>query len=302
MPILKGSAIRIDVFAVFMGVLFALIWSSAFTVGKIALADAPPFLLQSVRFLVAGLIGVALAAALGQRMPVEARQWRMIAWLGLCQNTLYLGLMFVALRMIPAGLAAILASTMPLMVAAVGACFLRERSSAGRIIGMVLGFGGAGFIMLDRLGGGGDPLGIFICMLSVMSLAAATLIARHANLGTGLFMVVGLQQLFGGLALAPFALATESFGEVTVTASLVVCFIYMTLVAGLFATFLWFSLLRRIGTQQASAYHFLNPAFGVAIAWALLGEHLGINDLIGVAVVAIGILMVQRGGTVRRPG
>lgn len=290
------SAPRIDIFAILMGVLFAVMWSSAFSIGKIALADAPPFLLQTVRFLTTGVIGVGLALALGQRFPTEWRHWRMISLLGLCQNTFYLGLMFVALRSIPAGLASILASTMPLMVAAVGAAFLQERPGPMRLAGMVLGFAGASFIMFDRLGGGGDGLGTAVCMLSVMALCGATLIARHANMGPDLFMIVGLQQLLGGIALAPVGLLTESFDAVTLTPSLIWSGLYLILAMGLFNTFLWFSLLRRIGTQRASAYHFLNPAFGVAIAWLMLGENIGINDLIGVTVVAIGILLVQRGG------
>lgn len=38
------------------------------------------------------------------------------------------------------------------------------------------------------------------------------------------------------------------------------------------ATFLWFSLVGRAGAVKASAFHFLNPFFGVAIAAILLGD------------------------------
>ena len=59
------------------------------------------------------------------------------------------------------------------------------------------------------------------------------------------------------------------------------------------ATFIWVLLLNRIGAIRAATFHFLNPVFGVAVASLLLGEHLGLLDLIGVAVVTLGILAVQ---------
>ena len=59
------------------------------------------------------------------------------------------------------------------------------------------------------------------------------------------------------------------------------------------ATWVWFQLVGRIGATPAATFHFLNPFFGVLIAWALLGETLGPVDVLGVAVIAGGILAVQ---------
>ena len=62
---------------------------------------------------------------------------------------------------------------------------------------------------------------------------------------------------------------------------------------GLTATFIWVLLLNRIGAVRAATFHFLNPVFGVAVASVLLGERLGVLDLVGVAIVTFGILAVQ---------
>ena len=67
----------------------------------------------------------------------------------------------------------------------------------------------------------------------------------------------------------------------------------LTLVPGLLATLVWFILVDRIGAVRASTYHFLNPFFGVAIAAAILREGLSTLDILGVAIVAGGILAVQ---------
>lgn len=56
----------------------------------------------------------------------------------------------------------------------------------------------------------------------------------------------------------------------------------------------WFLLVGRIGAVKSATFHFLNPFFGVAVAAVLLGESLGIFDVIGVLVIMAGILAVQR--------
>ena len=66
-----------------------------------------------------------------------------------------------------------------------------------------------------------------------------------------------------------------------------------TVVPGLIATRVWFKLVDRIGAVRAATYHFLNPFFGVAAAAALLGETLELSDILGVAIIAAGILAVQ---------
>jgi probable blue pigment (indigoidine) exporter len=74
---------------------------------------------------------------------------------------------------------------------------------------------------------------------------------------------------------------------------LLAAFTYTCLVPGLLATVVWFWLVNRIGATRAATFHFLNPFFGVAIAWLLLSEPLGLQDVIGVVIIAFGILAVQ---------
>jgi drug/metabolite transporter (DMT)-like permease len=105
-------------------------------------------------------------------------------------------------------------------------------------------------------------------------------------------MIVGLQMIVGAAVLAPVSLATETL-VVDWNRALVLAFAYTTLVPGLAATVVWFMLVNRIGATRAATFHFLNPFFGVAIAAALLGETLGPADILGVAIIAGGILAVQ---------
>ena len=60
------------------------------------------------------------------------------------------------------------------------------------------------------------------------------------------------------------------------------------------ATWVWVSLINRIGAIRAATFHFLNPVFGVAIAAVLLAEPLSWLDGVGGGIVTLGILAVQK--------
>jgi drug/metabolite transporter (DMT)-like permease len=281
-----------DLRAILMGLAFAFMWSSAFTSARMIVADAPPLTALALRFLVSGLIGVALAAALGQTARLTRAQWKATAIFGLCQNALYLGFNFVAMQWVEASLAAIVASTMPLLVALAGWLLFGERVRPLGVLGLMAGVLGVGLIMGTRLSGGVDALGLIYCGIGVLALTFATLAVRGASSGGNLLMIVGLQMLVGAVLLAVAALALETWA-VNWTPRLVLAFAYTTLVPGLAATFVWFLLVQRIGAVRAATFHFLNPFFGVATAALLLGERLGVWDVVGVVIVAFGILAVQ---------
>ncbi|SDE32585.1 DMT family transporter [Ruegeria marina] len=281
-----------DMRAVAMGLAFAFMWSSAFTSARIIVADASPLFSLACRFLISGLIGVLIALAMGQSWRLSRNQWKATIVFGICQNALYLGLNFYAMQTVEASLAAIIASTMPLLVALASWLFLGERLPALGIAGLLAGFLGVALIMGERINAGVDLFGVFLCGLGALGLAVATLALRGATSGGNYMMVVGLQMLVGSAILF---VATPVFETVYInpTLPLALAFAYTTLIPGLTATFVWVLLLNRIGAIRAATFHFLNPVFGVAIAAALLGERLGALDLAGVAVTTAGILAVQ---------
>ena len=285
MPVLDWRALG-------LGLAFATIWSSAFTSSRIVVEYWPPFLVLSVRFLFSGLLALGIGYAAGQRIRLTPAEWRAVVVFGICQNALYLGLFHYAMQTVEAGLAAILASALPLCVAGLARVFLGQRLPPVAIAGLFAGFAGVLVIMTGRLGHGLDWGGVAACLVGVMALAVATLTLSNAAAGGSLWMVVGLQMLVGAAALFPASLLLESW-QVAVNGRFVAALLYSAVVSGVVATMIWFVLVRRIGATRAATFHFLNPFLGVAIAAAILGERVTARDLFGVAIIMAGILAVQ---------
>ena len=282
-----------DFRSILMGVSFSFIWSSAFTSAKILVTAASPLMVLSLRFFISGLLGIALARMLGQKIQLNKGEWTVVVIIGISQNAIYLAFNFIAMQWIEASLAAIIASLLPLVVAAVCWIFLGEKTGFKGMLGLIVGFGGVLVIMLDKLSSSNAYLGMTLCLIAVAALAGATLyVGRMMSLNKNVVMIVGLQMLVGSITLFPFSLIFETW-NIEWSTSFVLAFLYTTLVPGLLGTLIWFFLVRRIGPVKAATFHFLNPFFGVLVAALILSEPLSMSDGIGVTIIMAGILLVQ---------
>ena len=284
--------------ALVMALLFVLFWSSAFTSARIIVADAPPILILAVRFAMMGVIALGIGRLLGETLRLNRAQLRATMLFGLCQNALYLGLNFYAMQTVEASLASIIASTMPLMVALLGWLGFGQSLSKAATLGLVVGFAGVTLIMGFRLEIGVDAVGVVLCVLAALALSIATLSVRGASSGGNVWTVVGLQALVGSSVLLIVGLYFETW-YLNYSLRWGLAFGYTLVFPGLIATWIWMKLINDIGAVRASSFHFLNPFFGAAVAATLLAEPVAWSDWVGVAIVMLGIALVQRASSNR---
>jgi drug/metabolite transporter (DMT)-like permease len=274
--------------------LFCTLWSSAFAAARIALADCPPLLFLMARFLLAGAVMLLAAAACGQKLPAR-RDLIALAVLGTVNNAIYLGLSYLGIRTISAGLAALIISANPILTVIAASAVLRERLSWRKACGLILGFCGVAFIVKARLTGGMDSgQGILLTFAALAALVTGTILFKLLAPRGGLWLGNGVQNLAGGLAIAPFALALESTASITPGWSLLAALLYLALAVSIIALLVWFYLLTVAGATAASSFHFLTPPLGMLFGWLLLGEPIAPSDMLGIVPVAYGIYLVTR--------
>jgi drug/metabolite transporter (DMT)-like permease len=274
---------------------YIFLWASAFVPSKIGVLDSSPLWFLVVRFVVAGAVALAVARALGATFPTSRRDWIAVAVLGVLGNAMYLGCTYEALRHMGSGVGAIIASTNPLTLALVAPWVLREPLTLGKIGGLVLGFGGVVAIMVVRLGSGtAEPGDIGIAFCGVLASVASTIVYKRWCSALDLRAVTGLQLVAAGIVLLPLAVVLEGAPHATWTPQLIVSFWYVVVVMSLGASLLWFWLLTHGEASRVSAYYFLTPVFGLALAAMILHEAVGLRDLGGLAAIALGITLVQR--------
>jgi drug/metabolite transporter (DMT)-like permease len=279
---------------------FCLLWASAFAVAKLAIADCPPLIVLTVRFLLAGVVIFGVAALFGLRLSLSRRELLLFALLGIANQAVYLGLSYVGIRSTSSGLAALVISANPVLTAVLAVAFLDERMTWRKAMGLILGLGGVAFVVESRMAGGIDhPVGIAFLLVALVSLVAGTILYKKLAPKGGLWVGNGVQSLAAGLATLPFAVAFENVGDIVPSWRLAGSLAYLALFVSIFAYLLWFHLLNVSGATAASSYHFLMPPLGMLFGWLLLGEQVALTDLIGIVPVALGIYLVTRPASTR---
>jgi drug/metabolite transporter (DMT)-like permease len=274
---------------------FCLLWSSAFAGAKLAIADCPPLLVLTARFLLAGAVTFGAAAIVGMPLRLSRRDIAIFSLLGIANQAVFLGLSYVGIRSTSSGLAALIISANPVLTAVLAVAFLNERMTWRKAIGLLLGVAGVAFVVEGRLNGNVDhPVGIALLVMSLVSLVGGTILYKKLAPKGDLWVGNGVQSLAAGLATLPFAFAFESVGDIVPSWRLVLSIAYLGLFVSVFAYLIWFHLLNVSGATAASSYHFLMPPLGMLFGWLILGEQVALTDLIGIIPVAIGIYLVTR--------
>jgi drug/metabolite transporter (DMT)-like permease len=275
---------------------YIFLWASAFVPSKIGVLGSSPLWFLVVRFAVSGLIALAFARAVGARLPRTGRDWAALFALGILANAVYLGCTYEALKHLASGVGAIVASTNPLALALVAPWLLREPLTPGKIAGMLLGFGGVVAIMIVRTGtGAAEPADVALAFAGVLGSVASTIVFKKWCGDLDLRTVVPVQLLASGVVLLPLAIVLEGAPHAHLTWQFVASFWYVVLVMSFGASALWFWLLTHGEASRVSAYYFLTPVFGLALAALLLHEPVGVRDAGGLIAIALGIALVQRG-------
>jgi drug/metabolite transporter (DMT)-like permease len=276
--------------------LFCLLWSFAFVAGKIGVTDCPPLILLTARFSLAGILILGITALRGEAW--SSLTWRdaaIFAILGVANNALYLGLGYTGLQTVSAGLGGLVVSANPVFTAVLAAAFLGEALTWRKVMGLLLGIAGVGFIVWHRMSVGSDDWhGILFTLASLASIVAGTILFKVLAPKGSLWVGNGVQNLSAGIVLLPFAFTLADVGDIAPSARLLGAFAFLVLGGSILAYLLWFHLLKVCGATAASAYHFLMPPLGMLFAFLVLGEHVEFRDLLGIVPVALGIYLVTR--------
>jgi drug/metabolite transporter (DMT)-like permease len=278
--------------------LYIFLWSSGFAPSRVVLREVPALWVLGSRLVIAGSILLAVARVRGLEMPRTRLHWGTAIAVGVLVNVVYLGLLYVALHDLSSGMAAIIASTNPLVLAMVAPALLGETPKRATVLGIVIGFAGVAFTMWSRVGNALErPQSIAVAFVSVLGLVASTVVYKRAAYPPRMVMgATGVQLLVGSAILLPAAMIVHGAPPLPHGAASWLSFAYLTLVMSVGASLLWFWLLAHGDATRLSAFYFLVPVFGLVIGHVLLGEVVTQRDALGAIAIAVGIALAQRAG------
>lgn len=261
----------------------ALLWGYNWVVMKVAVQYAPPFEFAAMRLLLGALTLFAVMAAL--RKPLAPQVPLQFALIGIFQSGGFIGLAMWAVMTAGAGKVAVLAYTMPLWVALIGAPLLKERINALQyaaigvaVIGIVL--------ILDVWNVRGSFFADAIALAAGASWAIGVVLTKRLQQRerVEVFGLTTWQLLFGGIVVGIVALVVPE-GATHWTPVFIGALLYNAVLASALAYLLWIAVLGRLTARDAGMATLSNPIVGIIAAWLQLGEVPSTIEAIGMALV-----------------
>ena len=282
-------------------VLIAVLIGANFSMLKFALDHTTPLLLAGMRTVIGGTFLLLFAFSRGERLPTERRDWRNIFVVSFSITTVSSALLVVGVSRVPAGVASLLASTMPLFTAILALVLMKTPISRLAMGGLAVGFVGTIVLASPSLGGSTAALGILSLLISAIAWAFGNVYMKWQDMtNMSPIMLVGVQLYMSALCLIPFALLVEGTGDTEWTLGLFAPLLYAAIPANAVTFALLATVVRRATPTQAAASAYLVPVFGVFFGWLIRDERLGLAELVGGLLVVAGVYLLVT-ATARQP-
>ncbi|MDG2112111.1 MAG: EamA family transporter [Actinomycetota bacterium] len=269
-----------------------------YTAMKEALEHTTPLSLAALRTSVGGPVLLAFALVRRERLPRTREQWVAIWWISLSITTISSAMLVAGVSRVSAGVAGMLSATMPLFTAVIAVWVLRERPNRVGAIGVGLGFVGAVVLAVPAFDSGNTVIGVLFILGAALTWAVGGVLNKRlpAALEVSPIMLVAVQILMSCVCLHVLALIIDDWGDTDFGVGLYLPLLYAGIPALSVSFALFATVLRRAPAIQASASAYLTPVFGVAFGWMLRDERFGLVELVGGALVVLGVLVLSFSG------
>jgi drug/metabolite transporter (DMT)-like permease len=288
---------------IFMIAAFAavyLIWGSTYLAIKYAIETMPTFLMAGVRFLVAGGILYTVARLTPGYEKPKAVHWRTSFIVGALLLGVGNGAVVVGEHYISSSMTALLIASNPFWMVTLGWLFMgRGKPNFKVSLGLLIGFVGVAMLILGRpdqsTAGDSQWLGIVLIVIATIGWAFGSLYGATAPTAKSNILAAGMQMLAGGLILTVVSAIAGEWQRLDINAISTVswvAFAYLIFIGALVAYTAYSWLMQNASPSAVSTYAYVNPVVAVFLGWAIAGETLSAQMLLGAAVIVVSVMLV----------
>jgi len=277
-------------------VALSVIWGGAFFFVEVALAELPPFTVVLGRVGLAAIFLHIIIVLTGHRMPWGWEPWKAFFIMGVLNNLIPFSLIVWGQTYLASGVASIFNATTPFFAVVLAHFLTRdEKMTTNRMMGTLLGIGGVCVIVGPGVFAGMDSqlLAQFAIMGAAISYSFAGIYGRRFSGAPPLVTATG-QVTASTVVLAPVALyidqpwhlmpvGWETWGAIFGIASVCTALAYL----------IYFRILKTAGATNLMIVTLLIPPSAILLGVLFLGEVLHLNDILGMIVIAIGLLILD---------
>jgi drug/metabolite transporter (DMT)-like permease len=271
-----------------LGVLY-LVWGSTYLAIRVMVEEVPPLLGAGLRFCLAGLVLAVVLLIVGgpARLRTGLREAASAALTGLLILVGGIGLLTVAERDAPSGLAALVIASVPLWVLVLRGAF-GDRPRPRTIASVGIGLVGVGLVIVAGSSVDARPSALAILVTAAVLTALGAVLSNRLTMPSDAFAATTVEMLAAGTVLAVLGFAAGEADDLRVGAlstDSLAAFAYLVVPGSLVAytAFVW--LLDNASVSLVATYAYVTPVVAVALGWAILDEAVTLPIVLGALLV-----------------
>lgn len=272
-------------------------WGSTYLAIKVGVGELPPFLFAGLRFLVAGVLLLAIARALGDPLPRRAADWRTLAIVGLFLLTGGNAFVVWAEQYTTSGVASIFVVTVAIWTAFFDAIVpggsgdLNWRVVAGLILGflgtaLLVGASPAEILRADLRG----PLAL---TFASASWSIGSVYAKRHPTEVSPYIAASIQMIVGGSVVALVGTALGEWSSWHLSLKGFGAFAYLVVFGSILGYSAYAYALRHASATVVGTYAYVNPVIAVLLGWLLLAEPITPRTLVAMALILVAVVWIQ---------
>jgi drug/metabolite transporter (DMT)-like permease len=272
-----------------------LVWGSSYLATSVGVHNLPPRLFAGTRFLIAGVLLLSLALALGRNLRLDRADLRNVIVVGIFSVVIANGVSNWAMQWVNSGTAALLNVSTAFWIALLGAFGARAHALEPRAaLGIGLGIVGVALIVWPEEGLN-DAL--IVPQLAILAgcagWAVATIYYRNVRTRLDVLAFTGWNMLFGGAMLLGVGLAFGDASRWTYSPQGLAAMAYLIVFSSCLTYTAYGWLTHHTTPAQIGTYSYVNPAIATLLGWWLLDERLTRAQLLGMVVILAGVVLVS---------
>ena len=280
--------------AILQALFVTVLWSFSWVLVKLTLHEIPPLIFAGLRYTLAALVLLpGCFRYRDQLRSLSGKDWGLLIALGLFFYTITQGGQFLALNLLDAVTVSMLLNFTPILVAFFGLLTLNEKLSKSQWLGIVVFIIGVLLYFSPFLSLEGNALGLIIAGITVCGNAVASLLGRMVNRRKMLppIMVTVVSMGIGAMILLGVGLLIEDLPSFEWRSAGVI--LWLSVIHTAVAFSLWNKSLQVLSAVESSIINNTMLIQIALLAWAFLGESLGLVEVIGLVIAAVGIFLGQ---------
>ena len=276
----------------------SLVWGGSFFFNEIAVRQLPVFTVVVCRVALAAVILLAVLRLTGQRLPRSGKVWAAFFGMGMLNNVIPFSLIVAGQQSVASGVASILNAATPLF----GVIFAHlltqdEKLTPLKLAGVIVGFlGVAVMIGPDAISGlGGNLAAQMMILAGAASYAFAGIFGRRFKaMGVSPMATATGQVIASSIILLPLVLVIDRPWRLPAPGwDAIAALIGVAAISTAFAYFLYFRILASAGATNLLLVTFLIPISAILLGTAFLSEALLPRQMAGMALIGLGLSLID---------